>query len=198
MSPRRNRDHPTPLPQARVPPPPELKGGGGHTRLRMRGFEFPIQTTGEKAQYSVYYVAQVNEKGLLKMTVLKVNPAFCKPQNRFLDESPHAYIMFTLDHQLVLMAQGKKSYRKQGSVFCFSHMDDSCRNVRNWIQWQQAYKKYDGTITLIFFQSADFRSVPHFSSRYVVFSHLSGRSNLPFNVRQVNLNLNAALTPLTV
>jgi hypothetical protein len=38
LSLRPNRDPPPPFPQASVCPPPEPKGGRGHTRLRRRGW----------------------------------------------------------------------------------------------------------------------------------------------------------------
>ncbi len=38
---------PTPIPQARVPSPPDQRVGV-HTRLRLRGWGVPIPTTGEK------------------------------------------------------------------------------------------------------------------------------------------------------
>jgi hypothetical protein len=41
MSPRRNWDSPTPLSPASVPLPPEPKGGGACTRLRVRGWGSP-------------------------------------------------------------------------------------------------------------------------------------------------------------
>jgi hypothetical protein len=49
MSPRRNWDSRTPLPQASVPPLPGTKGGGGTLAKRVRGGGVPIPTTGEKA-----------------------------------------------------------------------------------------------------------------------------------------------------
>jgi hypothetical protein len=51
LSPRRNWEPATPLPQASVPSTQE-SGGGVHTRRR----GVPIPTTGEKAKYSVYSV----------------------------------------------------------------------------------------------------------------------------------------------
>ncbi len=44
---------PPPLPQASVSPTTRTKGGGGHTRLQVRGRGEPIWTTGEKAWHSV-------------------------------------------------------------------------------------------------------------------------------------------------
>ncbi len=41
ISPRRNWDPPTPLPQARCPTPGPKGGGGGHSRLRLRGWRSP-------------------------------------------------------------------------------------------------------------------------------------------------------------
>ncbi len=50
MSPRRNWDSPNPSPASECAPPPGLKGGGGHTRLRLRGQGSPnsISTTENK------------------------------------------------------------------------------------------------------------------------------------------------------
>ncbi len=46
MSPRWNWDSPTPLAASESALPPEPKGGG-HTRLRLKGWGSPIPTTGE-------------------------------------------------------------------------------------------------------------------------------------------------------
>jgi hypothetical protein len=56
FSSRRNSDSPpTPHPQARVWTPPPLFGwGGGHTRLRERGWGVPIPTRGHTLWYSVF------------------------------------------------------------------------------------------------------------------------------------------------
>ncbi len=56
MSPRRNWDSPTPLPQASVPSPPDQRVGG-HTRLHLRGWGSSNSDAGEKAQHSAYSVA---------------------------------------------------------------------------------------------------------------------------------------------
>ncbi len=49
MSPRRNWDSPTPSLASECAPPRNLKGGGVHTHLRVRGWGVPIPKTGEKA-----------------------------------------------------------------------------------------------------------------------------------------------------
>jgi hypothetical protein len=49
LSPRPNWDLRFPLPQAGESRTPETKGGGGHIRLRVSGWEVPVRTTGVQA-----------------------------------------------------------------------------------------------------------------------------------------------------
>jgi hypothetical protein len=48
MSPRWNWDSPTPSLASECASPPETKGGGGHTRLRVRSWGVPIPPTEER------------------------------------------------------------------------------------------------------------------------------------------------------
>ncbi len=59
LSPRRNWDSPTPSLPSECAPPPGTKGGGGHTRLRVRGWGSPNSYDWRKAQHSACSVVQI-------------------------------------------------------------------------------------------------------------------------------------------
>jgi hypothetical protein len=57
MSPRRNWDSPTPcLASYCAPPPGTKRGGGWHSRLRVRGWGSPNSEDWRKAEHSAYSV----------------------------------------------------------------------------------------------------------------------------------------------